>query len=88
MIEEAISALVFDYAKRHSFLENVTAIDYELLRLINNLSSHLEIRRCSLHRWEKSIFAGFNAWRQVQQYRGGIVTGDLMEKNLIFSLEN
>jgi hypothetical protein len=39
-IEEGISALVFAYAKGHSFLEGIAAIDYELLRTIKNLGHH------------------------------------------------
>ena len=37
-IEEAISALVFDYAKGYSFFESTNSLDHEVLRTIKNLS--------------------------------------------------
>ena len=88
VIEEAISALVFDYAKGHSFLQNVNAIDYEVLRLIKNLSSHLEVQRCALRLWERAILKGFNVWRQVQHHKGGLVTVDMTAKIIEYNVKN
>lgn len=42
-IEEGISALVFDYAKDHSFLEKVDHVDYGILRAIKQLTRHVEV---------------------------------------------
>ncbi|MBE9095042.1 nucleoside triphosphate pyrophosphohydrolase family protein [Tychonema sp. LEGE 07203] len=75
-IEEGVSALVFSYAKDHNFLEGVAALDYQLLKTIKNMSSHLEVARCSLGDWEKAILAGYEVWRKVEKYRGGTVVVD------------
>ncbi|MGB3262396.1 MAG: nucleoside triphosphate pyrophosphohydrolase family protein [Microcoleus sp.] len=75
-IEEGLSALVFSYAKDHNFLEGVLALDYQLLKTIKNMSSHLEVARCSLGDWEKAILAGYEVWRKVEKYRGGTVVVD------------
>lgn len=88
VIEEAISVLVFNYAKGHSFLQDINAIDYEVLRLIKNLSSHLEVQRCAPRLWESAILEGFNVWRQVQHHRGGLVTVDMIAKTIEYSVKN
>jgi NTP pyrophosphatase (non-canonical NTP hydrolase) len=76
-IEEGICALVFDYASQHSLLEGVTRIDYDLLRTIKNLTSHLEVRHCSLHQWEQAILQGYEVWRALRTHASGCVIGDL-----------
>jgi NTP pyrophosphatase (non-canonical NTP hydrolase) len=76
-IEEGISALVFSYAKDHGFLEGVSTLDYQLLKTIKNMTSHLEVSQCSLGDWEKAILMGYDVWRQVEKNHGGTVVVDL-----------
>ncbi|MFB8788904.1 MAG: nucleoside triphosphate pyrophosphohydrolase family protein [Potamolinea sp.] len=76
-IEEGISALVFSYAKDHNFLEGISTIDYQLLKTIKNMTSHLEVAQCSLGDWEKSIIMGYEVWRKVEKNRGGMVVVNL-----------
>ncbi|ODG99555.1 nucleotide pyrophosphohydrolase [Nostoc sp. KVJ20] len=85
-IEEGISALVFSYAKNHGFLEGVSTLDYQLLKTIKNMTSHLEVSQCSLGDWEKAILMGYDVWRQVEKNRGGRVVVDL-DARLITYLE-
>ena len=84
-IEEGISALVFSYAEKHNFLEGVSILDDQLLKIINNMTSYsLEVSKCSLHDWEKAILRGYEVWRQVNENQGGIVIVDLDERSLIY----
>jgi NTP pyrophosphatase (non-canonical NTP hydrolase) len=87
-IEEGISALVFSYAKDHSFLKGISTVDYQLLTTIKSMTSHLEVARCSLGDWEKAILAGYEVWREVEKNRGGVVVVDLNKKTLYKSAEN
>lgn len=82
VIEEAIVALVFDYAKKHSFLESVESLDYTLLRTIKSLTEHLEVSSQSLYVWEKSMLQGFSVWRQVVDHAGGQIIGDMDESSV------
>ena len=41
VIEEGVAALAFDYARRHRFLDGVAALDFQLLRTIKDMTSHL-----------------------------------------------
>lgn len=77
VIEEGIAALVFAYARGHSFLEGVIAIDYELLRTLRTMTSHLEVRQRSLHQWQQAILEGYRVWRLIRDNAGGTLIGDL-----------
>ncbi|RUT01014.1 hypothetical protein DSM106972_070200 [Dulcicalothrix desertica PCC 7102] len=83
-IEEGISALVFSYAKDHDFLAGVSEIDYQLLRTIKSMTSHLEVSLCSLGDWEKAILMGYEVWRQVEKNQGGKVIVDIDESSISY----
>ncbi len=85
-IEEGISALVFDYAKDHSFLENVDHVDYGILRAIKQLTRHVEVAERSEFQWEDAILRGFAVWRKFQHYRRGIIVGDLKKRTIEFEM--
>ncbi|HET9281072.1 MAG TPA: nucleoside triphosphate pyrophosphohydrolase family protein [Candidatus Angelobacter sp.] len=84
VIDEAIAALAFDYAKKHAFLKGVTMLDYSILNTIKSLTEHLEVNVQSLHTWERAILQAFDVWRLVVANRGGIVIGNLYEGTVTF----
>lgn len=83
-IEEGISALVFNYAKEHSFLEGVSTIDWTLLRTCHEMTSHLEVRSRTLNEWEEMILKCYSVWRNVRDHNGGTVQGDLKMRHFEF----
>lgn len=82
VIEEAIAAIAYDYARKHKYLDGVRTLDYSLLKTIHGLVSDREVRVCTLQEWQQAILDGYRVWRQVWQNRGGIVSGDLVAKTL------
>jgi NTP pyrophosphatase (non-canonical NTP hydrolase) len=84
VIEEGVSALVFDYARRHRFLEGVAALDFHLLRTIKDMTSHLEVRQCTTGEWERAILQGFEVWRAILGARGGRIAVDLDARRINF----
>ncbi len=78
VIDEAISALVFEEARKTSFFANVQALDYELLRTIKGLTTRLEVGRCSGKQWEVAILSGFEVWRALRNRRSGTICCDLI----------
>ncbi|MGH9352991.1 MAG: nucleoside triphosphate pyrophosphohydrolase family protein [Terriglobia bacterium] len=86
-IEEGISALVFDYAHDHAYLEGVNHVDYGILRTIKQLTRHLEVAECSEHQWQDAILQGFSVWRQLQKLRKGVVIGDLLSRTVRFAAD-
>jgi NTP pyrophosphatase (non-canonical NTP hydrolase) len=82
-IEEGISALVFSYAARHQYLEDIHHVDHELLTTIGNMVSHLEVSTRRAADWEKAIITGFNAWRQLHADHGhGALELDMRARTL------
>lgn len=82
--EEAVSAIVFEHARVHSFYDKIKTVDFELLRTVKTITSHLEVGRCSYLDWECAILSGYSVWRQVKKCRGGVVLADLRKRTLGF----
>jgi NTP pyrophosphatase (non-canonical NTP hydrolase) len=85
VIDEAIAAIVFDYARNHRYFAGVKTIDYELLAKIKTLTSHLEVSQRSVRDWQKAILAGFAVWRDIRDNNGGAVVLNLEEQTISFS---
>lgn len=77
VIEEGISAMVFSYAERRNFLEGAEGVNYDLLRTIKDMTSHLEVSACTEGEWERAIVTGFDIWRQVKTKGRGQIHADL-----------
>ena len=77
VIEEGISAMVFSYAERRGFLDGAEAVNYELLRTIRDMASHLEVRCRTEGDWEHAILRGFEIWRQVRAKGKGRLRANL-----------
>lgn len=84
VIEEAISAFVFDYGRDERFLEGIEHVDFSLLQAISKLVSRLEVRDRSAHEWEQTILRGFAVWRELYAARGGVVRLDLDARSIDF----
>ena len=82
VIEEGIAALAFDYARRHDMLVGVNVLDYQLLRTIMGMCSHLEVSRCASGEWERAIVQGFEVWRAVVDAGGGSIAVDLDKRHI------
>ena len=66
VIEEGISAMVFNYAENRNFLDGTGGIDAGLLRTIKGMTAHLEVRQRTEAEWEEAITEGFKLWRSVR----------------------
>ena len=82
VIEEGVAALAFDYARRHHMLEGVSVLDFQLLRTIKDMTSHLEVKQCTTGEWEQAILQGFKVWRAVLAARGGRIAVDLDHRRI------
>lgn len=84
VIEEAISALVFDYARKQRYLDGVGHLDFELLRSVLGFVSHLEVRTRTVDEWEKAILRSYEIWRQLRDHGGGTVHLNLPKRTIDF----
>lgn len=84
VIEEAISAFVFDYGRSERFLKGVEHVDFSLLTTIQKLVARLEVKDKTAHDWEQTILRGFEVWRELYAHRGGTVHLDLLARTIEF----
>ncbi len=84
VIEEGISALVFEYARKHNFLEGVSRLDFDLLRIIQDMTAHLEVKERTPAEWESAILQGYEAWRKVVDSKGGKLEIDQANRIITF----
>ena len=82
VIEEGVSALAFDYARRHHMLDGVSVLDFQILRTIKDMTSHLEVKQCTTGEWEQAILQGFKVWRAVLAASGGRIAIDLDRRHI------
>ena len=83
-IEEGLSAIIFDYAKKHRFLEGISSLDYDLLKLIKSNSESLEVGRRTVADWERAILNSYDVWREVTHSCGGTIVVDLEQRKLSY----
>ena len=74
--------MVFSYAEGRSFLEGGEGVNYELLRTIKDMTSHLEVSCRTEGDWERAIMEGFSLWRQVKAKGKGFLYADLEERTI------
>jgi NTP pyrophosphatase (non-canonical NTP hydrolase) len=84
VVEEAISAFVFDYARDVRYLEGVEHIDFSLLTTIRRLVSRLEVADRTAYEWERAILRSYEVWRPLYAHRGGSVHLDLLARTIDF----
>jgi NTP pyrophosphatase (non-canonical NTP hydrolase) len=85
VIEEGISALVFNYARDHNWLEGVSTVDHELLRTIKGMTSHLEVAIRTTGDWEAAILKGYEVFRAVSSNGGGRIAVDLDARQMKYT---
>ena len=86
IIEEAVSAIVFSRAKETSFYNGIDHVDYDLLKAISEFVRGFEVQSVPLWQWEAAILNGYRVFRDLRNNRCGIVTLDLINRDLLYSV--
>lgn len=84
IIEEAISAMVFEHAKDHNFYQDIEVVDIDILNTIKGMVRNFESKNISSSLWEKAIIEGYNVYRQLIASNGGRVYLNLKERTIKF----
>lgn len=84
IIEEAIVAYVFNYAKEHDYFKNISRLDVGLIETIKSLTNGLEVEECSQMQWQKAILEGYKIFAQLKENNGGIVYLDLNKRTITY----
>lgn len=84
VIEEGMAAFLFEHARHHRWFEDVTSLDYDVLKTIRVMTAGLEVRHRPLWEVERAVLEGFAVWRQVRGANGGRVVGDLYRRSIAY----
>jgi NTP pyrophosphatase (non-canonical NTP hydrolase) len=87
VIDEALAAVVFCYAVRHTFLDEIKVLDWQLLDLCHDLTEPLEVGKRSRYEWEQTILKTFEIWREIKNHGGGWVRFDRKGRAVRFSVD-
>ena len=82
ILDEAVSAIVFSYAKHLNFFEGIDHVDYDLLKSIRGFIDGYEVSRVPLWQWEIAILDGYRVFRLLRNNRGGRVVLDLNKREI------
>lgn len=82
VIEEGISAMVFSHARSKNYYRTIKRVDYEILRTIKSMTSHLEVKNCSTGEWQRAILLGYKVWNEVEARNGGVFSVDLDRRTI------
>lgn len=88
VIEEAVTAAVFQQAKKLRFFERVDHVGYDLLKLIRTLVAGYEVERVHLWQWDIAIRRGFEVFRQLRENHGGFVSVHLPKRQMKYRAPN
>lgn len=86
VIEEAVAAVTFEYARQQRFLDQVEHVDFALLQTLRNMTSGLEVRVRTVREWEKAIIRSFAMWRALREHGGGTLRIDLKKRSVDFAV--
>lgn len=84
LIEEGLSTWLFETAKRHQFFAHTPRLGLDLLKAVKNFVQGYEAHRLPLWMWDRAILQGYAVFRELQAHRRGIVTADLMKREVRF----
>lgn len=84
VIEEGMAAFLFEHARHHRWFEDVSSLDYDILKTIRIMTAGLEVRHRPLWEVEQAVLRGYAVWRQVRDANGGRVIGDLHRRSIEF----
>jgi len=82
--EEAISLLIFSYARQNNLFTKESDIDPLLLTTIERLVSDFEVRERSVDEWKKAILRGYEAFRNLVKYKSGTIRVDMVKRELSY----
>jgi hypothetical protein len=84
LIEEGVSAFIFNEAKSQALFKDVKRgkLSFDLLKTVSTFVRGYEVETVPLWLWEEAILQGFEAFRFLQIHRAARVTISYSERRL------
>lgn len=89
VVEEGISAWIFNQAKEYNYFENSKDISTKLIKNVQLFVKGYEVENCPPALWKKAIYEGFKVFRELTTHKVGIINIDLAQRTIKFEkIEN
>ena len=84
VVEEGLSAWIFNVAKEKDFFEDMESLSFDMLKHVQQVVKGLEVETCPLSLWEEAILEGYKVFRSVKKNNGGVVIGDRTKQKISY----
>jgi NTP pyrophosphatase (non-canonical NTP hydrolase) len=84
LIEEGLTAWIFETAKAHQFFENTNQLGFDILKAVEAFVIGYEPHRLPMWLWERAILQGYAAFRELKAANRGIVIVDMKARDMRF----
>ena len=88
VVEESVSAWVFNKAKENNFFEKRDKLSFDMLKFIKEMTRGFEVEECPMSLWEKTILKGYEVFRHIKENGGGVVIGDKAKRTINYKNSN
>lgn len=84
LIEEGLSALIFNHAKLQRYFEGVSRdeLSFDLLKTVRDFVGGYEVETAPLWLWEDAILAGYKCFRFLKEHKAGLVRLDMNKRTI------
>jgi len=82
ILEEAVSALIFQNAEDANFYEIPQTIPLSLITMLQRMTSKFEVKECSTASWRNAIYDGCRLFVDLARHSGGVVTVDMEQSKI------
>ena len=87
VVEEGISAAIFNIAKENDFFQSTSMLSFDILKIVQTMTKGFEVEACPLSLWEKTIIEGYKAFREIKKNAGGVIIGDKINRTISYRKE-
>lgn len=88
VVEEGISAWIFNQAKEYNYFENPKDISTKLIKNVQLFVKGYEVENCPPALWKKAIYEGFKVFKELTMHKVGIINIDLIQRSIEFEKIN
>lgn len=82
VVEEGLSAWIFNLAKDKGFFARQEKLSFNMLKNVQRMVKGFEVENCPLWLWEKAILNGYEVFREVSKHGKGVVIGDRKKREI------
>ena len=84
LTEETIAIFIYANASYLKLYDGIQAVDFNILKMVAQMTQGFEVEKRSLKQWETAITMGYEMFRQLLKNRGGVVLADRNKETMTY----